>query len=126
MRDGRRRGRWGATSVRPRRGCRRLSNAVRRPISRALRCDPPAPARRESITIIDTRRPASYHRRHPRTLSTHRGPTEVGMHRREFLTTATAGATLLAFSVVLRAPSKEPVRIGFPLPPTRPVAPLAP
>src|SRR5438093_9324217 len=47
------------------------------------------------------------------------------MHRRQFLTTATAGATLLAFPVVLRAQSKEPIRIGFPLPLTGTFAAIA-
>ena len=35
------------------------------------------------------------------------------MHRRQFLTTATAGATFLAFPAVLRAQSKDPLRISF-------------
>src|SRR5437016_10253540 len=47
------------------------------------------------------------------------------MHRRQFLTTATAGATILAFPAVLRAQSKDPVRIGFPLPLTGTFAAIA-
>src|SRR5438093_78785 len=47
------------------------------------------------------------------------------MHRRQFLTTATAGATVLAFPAVLRAQSKEPIRIGFPLPLTGTFAAIA-
>jgi len=45
------------------------------------------------------------------------------MHRREFLTTAAAGASVLAVPAVLRAQSKEPIRIGFPLPLTGTFAP---
>ena len=47
------------------------------------------------------------------------------MHRRQFLTTATAGATILAFPAVLRAQSKDPIRIGFPLPLTGTFAAIA-
>jgi len=47
------------------------------------------------------------------------------MHRRQFLTTATTGATLLAFPAVLRAQTKDPVRIGFPLPLTGTFAAIA-
>src|SRR5256712_7576057 len=47
------------------------------------------------------------------------------MHRRQFLTTATAGATVLAFPAVLRAQSKEPIGIGFPLPLTGTFAAIA-
>ena len=47
------------------------------------------------------------------------------MHRRQFLTTATAGATFLAFPAVLRAQSKDPLRIGFPLPLTGTFAAIA-
>jgi branched-chain amino acid transport system substrate-binding protein len=47
------------------------------------------------------------------------------MHRRQFLTTATAGATVLAFPAVLRAQSKDPIRIGFPLPLTGTFAAIA-
>ena len=47
------------------------------------------------------------------------------MHRRGFLTTTTAGVTLLAFPAVLRAQSKEPIRIGFPLPLTGTFAAIA-
>src|SRR5262249_33071087 len=45
--------------------------------------------------------------------------------RRTFLVTATAGAATLAFPAVLRAQSKDPVRIGFPLPLTGPFAAIA-
>src|SRR5712691_12331246 len=47
------------------------------------------------------------------------------MHRRRFLTTATAGATALAFPAIVRAQSKEPIRIGFPLPLTGTFAAIA-
>ncbi len=47
------------------------------------------------------------------------------MYRRQFLTTATAGATVLAFPAVVRAQSKEPIRIGFPLPLTGTFAAIA-
>ena len=47
------------------------------------------------------------------------------MHRRQFLTTATAGATILAFPAVLRGQSKDPIRIGFPLPLTGTFAAIA-
>jgi len=47
------------------------------------------------------------------------------MHRRQFLTTATAGTTILAFPAVLRAQSKDPIRIGFPLPLTGTFAAIA-
>src|SRR5437879_13138287 len=47
------------------------------------------------------------------------------MHRRQFLTTATAGASILVFPAVLRAQSKDPVRIGFPLPLTGTFAAIA-
>ncbi len=47
------------------------------------------------------------------------------MQRREFLTTATAAAVTLAFPAVLRAQSKDPIRIGCPLPLTGPFAAIA-
>ena len=47
------------------------------------------------------------------------------MNRRSFLTTTAAGAATLAFPTVLRAQSKEPIRVGFPLPLTGPFAALA-
>ena len=47
------------------------------------------------------------------------------MQRRTFLTTATISAATLAFPAVLRAQSKDPVRIGFPLPLTGPFAAIA-
>ena len=47
------------------------------------------------------------------------------MDRRSFLTTAGAGAAILAFPGILRAQSKEPLRIGFPGPLTGPFAALA-
>ena len=47
------------------------------------------------------------------------------MHRRTFLTTATAAATTLGFPIILRAQSKDPVRIGVPLPLTGPFAAIA-
>ena len=46
------------------------------------------------------------------------------MHRRTFLTTA-AGAAALSFPAVLRAQSKDPIRIGCPLPLTGPFAAIA-
>ena len=47
------------------------------------------------------------------------------MNRRVFLTTTAAGAATFAFPAVLRAQSKDPVRIGFPLPLTGPFAAIA-
>src|ERR687888_399200 len=47
------------------------------------------------------------------------------MNRRVFLTTTAAGAATVAFPAVLRAQSKEPVRVGFPLPLTGPFAAIA-
>src|SRR3989442_5221786 len=47
------------------------------------------------------------------------------MNRRVFLTTTGAGAASFAFPAVLRAQSKDPVRIGFPLPLTGPFAAIA-
>jgi branched-chain amino acid transport system substrate-binding protein len=47
------------------------------------------------------------------------------MDRRLFLTTASAGAAAIAFPAVLRAQSKDPVRIGVPIPLTGPFAALA-
>ena len=47
------------------------------------------------------------------------------MDRRSFLVTSTAAAAGLAFPAVLRAQSKDPIRIGFPLPLTGPFAALA-
>lgn len=47
------------------------------------------------------------------------------MNRRAFLTTSAAAATTLAFPAIVRAQSKEPIRIGFPLPLTGPFAALA-
>ncbi len=47
------------------------------------------------------------------------------MDRRAFLATTTAGAAALAFPAVLRAQSKDPIRIGFPSPLTGPFAALA-
>src|SRR5712692_2341697 len=50
---------------------------------------------------------------------------EVTMDRRSFLATTTAGTAVLAFPAVLRGQSREPIRIGFPLPLTGPFAALA-
>jgi len=47
------------------------------------------------------------------------------MQRRTFLTSATVGAATLAFPGILRAQSKDPIRIGFPLPLTGPFAAIA-
>ena len=47
------------------------------------------------------------------------------MNRRAFLTTSAAAATTRAFPAIVRAQSKEPIRIGFPLPLTGPFAALA-
>jgi len=47
------------------------------------------------------------------------------MDRRSFLATTGAGAAALAFPAVLRAQSKDPLRIGFPLPLTGPFAAIA-
>ena len=52
-------------------------------------------------------------------------PREAHMDRRAFLTTAGISATALAFPAVLRAQSKDPVRIGCPLPLSGPFAALA-
>src|SRR5213594_4569157 len=50
---------------------------------------------------------------------------ESPMNRRVFLTTTAAGAATVAFPAVLRAQSKDPIRIGFPLPLTGPFGALA-
>jgi len=47
------------------------------------------------------------------------------MDRRSFLTTTAAGAAALSFPTILRAQSKDPLRIGFPLPLTGPFGALA-
>ena len=47
------------------------------------------------------------------------------MDRRSFLATTAAGAAALSFPAILRAQSKEPLRIGCPLPLTGPFAALA-
>jgi branched-chain amino acid transport system substrate-binding protein len=47
------------------------------------------------------------------------------MNRRAFLATTVAGAGSLSFPAVLRAQTKDPIRIGFPLPLTGPFAALA-
>jgi branched-chain amino acid transport system substrate-binding protein len=47
------------------------------------------------------------------------------MNRRSFLTTGATGAAVLAFPHILKAQSKEPLRIGFPSPLTGPFAALA-
>jgi branched-chain amino acid transport system substrate-binding protein len=47
------------------------------------------------------------------------------MDRRSFLSTATAGAAVLAFPGIVRAQGKEPIKIGFPLPLTGPFGALA-
>ena len=47
------------------------------------------------------------------------------MNRRVFLTTTAAGAATFALPAVLRAQSKDPVRIGFPLPLTGPFAAIS-
>jgi branched-chain amino acid transport system substrate-binding protein len=47
------------------------------------------------------------------------------MNRRAFLTTSAAAATTLAFPAIIRAQSKDPLRIGCPLPLTGPFAALA-
>jgi branched-chain amino acid transport system substrate-binding protein len=47
------------------------------------------------------------------------------MDRRSFLSTAGAGAAILAFPGILKAQSREPLRIGFPGPLTGPFAALA-
>ena len=47
------------------------------------------------------------------------------MNRRAFLATSAAAASTLAFPAILRAQSKDPIRIGFPLPLTGPFAALA-
>src|SRR5258708_6567635 len=50
---------------------------------------------------------------------------ESTMNRRVFLTTTAAGAATLAFPAVLRAQSKDPIRIGFPAPLTGPFSAIA-
>jgi branched-chain amino acid transport system substrate-binding protein len=47
------------------------------------------------------------------------------MKRRSFLATGTIGAATLAFPAVVLAQSKEPIRIGFPLPLTGPFGAIA-
>jgi branched-chain amino acid transport system substrate-binding protein len=47
------------------------------------------------------------------------------MDRRAFLGTATAGAAALAFPAVLRAQTRDPVKIGFPIPLTGPFGAIA-
>ena len=47
------------------------------------------------------------------------------MDRRSFLATTAAGAAALSFPAILRAQSKDPIRIGFPLPLTGPFGALA-
>ena len=47
------------------------------------------------------------------------------MDRRSFLATTAAGAAALSFPAVLRAQSKDVLRIGFPLPLTGPFGALA-
>jgi branched-chain amino acid transport system substrate-binding protein len=47
------------------------------------------------------------------------------MDRRSFLATTAAGTAALSFPAILRAQSKDPLRIGFPLPLTGPFAALA-
>jgi branched-chain amino acid transport system substrate-binding protein len=47
------------------------------------------------------------------------------MNRRSFLTATTVGAAALAFPTVLRAQTKDPLRIGFPLPLTGPFGAIA-
>jgi branched-chain amino acid transport system substrate-binding protein len=47
------------------------------------------------------------------------------MDRRSFLATTAAGAAALSFPAILRAQSKDPLRIGFPLPLTGPFGALA-
>ena len=47
------------------------------------------------------------------------------MNRRSFLTITAGGAAALAFPAILRAQSKDPIRIGFPLPLTGPFGALA-
>jgi branched-chain amino acid transport system substrate-binding protein len=50
---------------------------------------------------------------------------ESTMNRRVFLTTTAAGAATFAFPAVLRAQSKDPIRIGFPAPLTGPFSAIA-
>ena len=47
------------------------------------------------------------------------------MHRRSFLATTAAGTAALGFPTIVRAQSKEPIKIGFPGPLTGPFAALA-
>jgi len=47
------------------------------------------------------------------------------MDRRSFLATTAAGAATLTFPNILRAQTKDPIRIGFPLPLTGPFGALA-
>src|SRR5947209_8348461 len=47
------------------------------------------------------------------------------MNRRAFLTTTAAGATVFGFPAILRAQSKDLIKIGFPLPLTGPFGALA-
>jgi branched-chain amino acid transport system substrate-binding protein len=50
---------------------------------------------------------------------------EAAMDRRSFLATTAASAAVLGFPAVLRAQSKDPIKIGFPLPLTGPFGALA-
>src|SRR2546427_10481277 len=47
------------------------------------------------------------------------------MNRRTFLTTTAAGAAVFGFPAILRAQSKDVIKIGFPLPLTGPFGALA-
>src|ERR671925_295862 len=47
------------------------------------------------------------------------------MNRRSFLATGAAAATTLSFPAILRAQSRDPIRIGFPLPLTGTFAAIA-
>src|SRR6267143_1039752 len=64
-----------------------------------------------------------YHRRHIRSGTMRE--EESTMNRRVFLTTTAAGAATFAFPAVLRAQSKDPIRIGFPAPLTGPFSAIA-
>src|SRR6266851_4458581 len=61
----------------------------------------------------------------PPVAALHSRKRRQSMDRRSFLATTAAGAAALSFPTVLRAQSKDPLRIGFPLPLTGPFGALA-
>src|SRR6266404_4266825 len=82
-----------------------------------------APPSNSTRRAFDSPPAHPYHRRHirPGTMR----EEESTMNRRVFLTTTAAGAATFAFPAVLRAQSKDPIRIGFPAPLTGPFSAIA-